>query len=62
MTTSPTDPPHHFCPPGRERLRLREAGKALKVAMIACMRKLVMILNVMLNNNEHWRVPVLQTA
>jgi transposase len=40
--------------------RLIDAGKAFKVAMIACMRKLVTILNVMVRNNEHWRVPVLQ--
>lgn len=42
--------------------RLLAAGKAFKVAMIACMRKLVTILNVMVKNNEHWRVPVLQNA
>lgn len=42
--------------------RLVAAGKAFKVAMIACMRKLVTILNVMARNNEHWRVPVLQNA
>jgi transposase len=42
--------------------RLIAAGKAFKVAMIACMRKLVTILNVMVKNNEHWRVPVLQNA
>jgi len=40
--------------------RLIATGKAFKVAMIACMRKLVTILNVMVKNNEHWRVPVLQ--
>jgi transposase len=40
--------------------RLIAAGKAFKVAMIACMRKLVTILNVMVRNKEHWRVPVLQ--
>jgi transposase len=40
--------------------RLLAAGKAFKVAMIACMRKLVTILNVMVRNNEHWRSPVLQ--
>lgn len=40
--------------------RLLAAGKAFKVAMIACMRKLVTILNMMVKNNEHWRVPVLQ--
>lgn len=42
--------------------RLLAAGKAFKVAMVACMRKLVTILNVMVKNNEHWRVPVLQNA
>jgi transposase len=40
--------------------RLIAAGKAFKVAMIACMRKLVTILNVMVRNNEHWRSPILQ--
>jgi transposase len=40
--------------------RLIAAGKAFKVAMIACMRKLVTILNVMVRNNESWRMPVLQ--
>jgi transposase len=42
--------------------RLIAAGKAFKVAMIACMRKLLTILNVMVRNNEHWRVPVLQNS
>jgi len=42
--------------------RLIAAGKPFKVAMIACMRKLLTILNVMVKNNEHWRVPVLQNA
>ncbi len=40
--------------------RLIAAGKAFKVAMIACMRNLVTILNVTVKNNEHWRTPVLQ--
>lgn len=40
--------------------RLIAAAKAFKVAMIACMRKLVTILNVMVRNNEHWRAPILQ--
>jgi len=40
--------------------RLIVAGKAFKVAMIACMRKLVTILNLMVKRNEHWRAPVLQ--
>ena len=42
--------------------RLIAGGKAFKVAMIACMRKLVTILNVMVRNNEPWRAPVLQNA
>jgi transposase len=42
--------------------RLLDAGKPFKVAMIACMRKLLTILNVMVKNNEHWRSPVLQNA
>ena len=42
--------------------RLAAVGKAFKVVMIACMRKLVTILNVMVKNNEHWRSPVLQNA
>lgn len=42
--------------------RLIAAGKAFKVAMIACMRKLVTILNVMVRNNEHWRLPLLQNT
>lgn len=40
--------------------RLIAAGKAFKVAMIACMRKLLTILNVMVKNNQHWRTTVLQ--
>lgn len=35
--------------------RLREAGKAAKVAITACMRKLLTILNAMLKHNEPWR-------
>jgi transposase len=42
--------------------RLIAAGKAFKVAMIACMRKLVTILNVMVKNNQHWRTPVIQNT
>jgi transposase len=42
--------------------RLIAAGKAFKVAMIACMRKLVTILNVMIRDNQHWRTPALQNA
>jgi transposase len=40
--------------------RLTAAGKVFKVVMIACMRKLITILNVMVKNNESWHVPALQ--
>ena len=36
-------------------LRLVAAGKPKKVALIACMRKLLTILNVMLRTNTPWR-------
>jgi len=39
--------------------RLREAGKAFKVIAIACIRKLLTILNVMLRDNQPWRDPCL---
>lgn len=35
-------------------LRLKEAGKPGKVALIACMRKKLLILNCMLKNNSTW--------
>lgn len=35
--------------------RLAAAGKAFKVVMTACMRKLLVILNAMVRNNEPWR-------
>ncbi len=35
--------------------RLVEAGKAKMVALVACMRKLLVILNTMLKNNEAWK-------
>jgi transposase len=40
--------------------RLRQAGKPAKVALTACMRKLLVILNAMLKNHTHWedRLPV----
>jgi len=40
--------------------RLRQAGKPAKVALTACMRKLLVILNAMLKNYTHWedRLPV----
>ncbi len=34
--------------------RLKKAGKAPKVALVACMRKLLTILNAMLKNNQKW--------
>lgn len=34
--------------------RLRQAGKPAKVALTACMRKLLIILNAMLKNHTHW--------
>ncbi len=35
--------------------RLRQAGKPHKVAMIACMRKTLVILNAMIKNQVHWQ-------
>ncbi len=35
--------------------RLREAGKAFKVVVTACMRKLLVILNQMIKTNSHWK-------
>ena len=37
--------------------RLRAAGKPPKVALTACMRKLLLILNAMLKHNNPWRPP-----
>jgi transposase len=37
--------------------RLRAKGKAAKVALVACMRKLVTILNTMMARREAWRTP-----
>lgn len=34
--------------------RLRKAGKVAKVAIVACMRKLLTILNAMVKNNQKW--------
>jgi transposase len=36
--------------------RLRQAGKAFKVAITACMRKLLIILNAMAKNETYWAV------
>lgn len=41
--------------------RLRENGKPFKVALVACMRKLLTILNAMLKHNKPWQPPA-QTA
>ena len=38
-------------------LRLRAAGKPIKVALIATMRKLITILNAMLKTNTPWSPP-----
>ena len=35
--------------------QLRDAGKPFKVAIVACMRKLLVILNALLRNNNSWR-------
>ncbi|HEY6288256.1 MAG TPA: IS110 family transposase, partial [Nitrospiraceae bacterium] len=42
--------------------RLCEAGKAKKVALTACMRKLLTILNVMLKHRTPWQVNTMQHA
>ena len=42
--------------------RLRDAGKPPKVALVACMRKLLTILNVMVKTHSAWRVPALAVA
>jgi transposase len=38
----------------RQYTDLKAAGKPPKVAMVACMRKLITILNTMVKNGEHW--------
>ena len=40
--------------------RLRAAGKPAKVALTACMRKLLVILNTMLKTGQHWQVASLE--
>jgi len=37
--------------------RLRAKGKSAKVAIIACMHKLLIILNTMMAKRQHWRTP-----
>jgi transposase len=36
--------------------RLTKAGKPFKLAMTACMRKLLTILNAILKNNQPWKI------
>ena len=42
--------------------RLLKAGKLKKVALVACMRKLLTILNCMVRNNEPWRTEKVVTG
>lgn len=42
--------------------RLREAGKPAKVALVACMRKLLVILNTMLKTGQRWQPRLLVEA
>lgn len=42
--------------------RLRDAGKAPKVALVACMRKLLTILNAMIKHKTHWSEMIPQTS
>jgi transposase len=41
--------------------RLRQAGKPFKVAIAACMRKLLTILNAMIRDNTLWQKPAINT-
>jgi len=38
--------------------RLRQAGKPTKVALVACMRKLLIILNAMMRTKTRWQQPI----
>jgi transposase len=38
--------------------RLLAKGKLKKVALVACMRKLLVILNAMIRNNQTWQAPI----
>jgi hypothetical protein len=42
-------------------LRLRAGGKHAKLALTACMRKLLVILNAMMRTKTHWQFPALTT-
>jgi hypothetical protein len=37
--------------------QLTERGKAKMTALVACMRKLLLILNAMIKNNSSWKTP-----
>ena len=39
--------------------RLRANGKHAKPALVACMRKFLVILNAMLHNSTQWQTPAL---
>jgi len=41
--------------------RLRAAGKSYKVAITACMRKMLVLLNALVRNNSLWRNPAMNT-
>ena len=41
--------------------RLRDAGKPAKVALVACMRRLITILNAMMKTKQPWQSPTLVT-
>jgi transposase len=43
-------------------LRLRGVGKAPKVAFVACMRKLLTMLNAMMKHRTPWRSSAVQKA
>lgn len=38
--------------------RLKGQGKIPKVALVACMRKMIVVLNTMVKNQEPWREKV----
>ena len=42
--------------------RLKAAGKPTKVALTACMRHVLLILNAMVKNNTRWQAPRPTTA
>lgn len=42
--------------------RLRAAGKPAKVALIACMRKLLTIINSMIRHRQHWNPKLMEIA